>query len=55
MKKKNMLKLHFPPCLKQCNHEETPPFAELSGKILKGAGKETLLRIIKEEIKNVVR
>lgn len=43
------------PCLKQCNGTEKPPFVELNGQIITGVSKSTLIRIIKEEARNVVR
>lgn len=52
---KQYVEITLSPCLQQCNGQDTPPFAELNGRIIKGAGKETLLRIIKEEIRNAVR
>lgn len=52
---KQYLDLSLTPCLQQCNGHALPPFAELNGKIIQGIGKETLLRIIKEEIRNAVR
>lgn len=52
---KQYIDITFTPCLQQCNNQENPPFAELNGKVIKGAGKETLLRIIKEEIRNAIR
>lgn len=53
---KQYVDISLSPCLQQCNDGKgTPPFIELNGKILEGVSKEILLRIIKEEIKNVVR
>lgn len=52
---KQMVEITMTPCLQQCNGQEKPPFAELDGEILVGISKVTLLRIIKEKIKNVVR
>lgn len=52
---KECIEITLSPCLQQCNGKENPPFAELDGKIISGASKQTLLRIIKEEIRNAVR
>lgn len=43
------------PCLKQCNQDERPPFIELNGKIISGINRETLVKIVKEEVENAVR
>lgn len=43
------------PCLQKCNGQGTTPYIKLNGKTIAGTSKDTLLRIIKEEIKNVVR
>lgn len=52
---KEHIEIALSPCLQKCNGKENPPFAELNGKIIAGASKEILLRIIKEEIRNAVR
>ena len=52
---KSFVEISLSPCLQRCNGEERPPFAEINGKPLQGVNKETLLQIIKEEIKNAVR
>ena len=49
------IEITFSPCLQRCNGKDTPPFAELNGEIITGVSKETLLRIIKEELRHVVR
>ena len=48
---KQGIEITFSPCLQRCNGKDTPPFAE----IITGVSKETLLRIIKEELRHVVR
>lgn len=52
---KQYLDISLSPCLQRCNGSDTPPFAELNGQIISGVSKETLLRIIKEELRHVVR
>ena len=52
---KEYIDLTFTPCLQKCNGRITPPFAELNGRLIEGVSKENLLRIIKEELRNVVR
>ena len=52
---KEGIEITFSPCLQRCNGKDTPPFAELNGEIITGVSKETLLRIIKEELRHVVR
>ena len=52
---KQGIEITFSPCLQRCNGKDTPPFAELNGEIITGVSKERLLRIIKEELRHVVR
>lgn len=52
---KQYVDITLSPCLQQCNNQGTPPFIELNGRILEGISKDTLLQIIKEEIRNAVR
>ncbi len=52
---KQYLEITLSPCLQRCNGADTPPFAELNGQMITGVSKETLLRIIKEELRHVVR
>lgn len=52
---KQYLEITLSPCLQRCNGTDNPPFAELNGQMITGVSKETLLRIIKEELRHVVR
>lgn len=44
----------YSPCLGHCTAGQEPPFIELNGKIITGVSKDNLIRIVKEEVKNVV-
>ncbi|MEG0795472.1 MAG: hypothetical protein RR397_03020 [Odoribacter sp.] len=52
---KQYVEITLSPCLQQCKDQATPPFAEVNGELIVNANKQTLLQIIKEELKNVVR
>lgn len=44
----------FSPCLGMCDKVNDPPFVELNGKILSRMSRTDLIRILKDELKDVV-
>lgn len=48
------LNVSYSPCLGCGKGEETPPFIEINGKRVAGGSKNSLIRIIKEELRDVV-
>ena len=52
---KDYLEISYSPCLGYCNEKQEPPFIELNGKAIAGVSQGSLLRILKEEIRNVIR
>lgn len=52
---KEHVEISLSPCLKQCEGKEAAPFVELNGKIIAGLSRESLIKIIKEEVKHAIR
>ncbi|MFO3726850.1 hypothetical protein [Butyricimonas sp. Marseille-P3923] len=48
------LNVSYSPCLGCSKGEEAPPFIEINGKRVAGVSKNSLIRIIKEELRDVV-
>jgi len=48
------LNVSYSPCLGCGNDKQAPPFIEINGKRIAGVSKNSLIQIVKEEIRNVV-
>lgn len=48
------LNVSFSPCLGCCTGQQEPPFVEINGKRIAGVSKNSLIQIVKEEVRNVV-
>ena len=48
------LNVSYSPCLECGKGEQAPPFIEINGKRIAGVSKNSLIQIVKEEIRNVV-
>lgn len=51
----DIINVYYSPCLGFCHSMQEPPFIELNGKRIAGVNKTSLLQILKQEIRNVIR
>lgn len=51
---KDRVSISYSPCLGVCGRSGEPPYIELNGRIVPGVTKSGLIRILKEELSNVV-
>ena len=48
------LNVSYSPCLGCSESEQAPPFIEVNGKRIAGVSENSLIQIVKEEVRNVV-
>ncbi|AZS31969.1 hypothetical protein D8S85_09055 [Butyricimonas faecalis] len=48
------LNISYSPCLECGESEQAPPFIEVNGKRIAGVSKNSLIQIVKEEVRNVI-
>lgn len=49
------LDVSFSSCLGYCNEMQDPPYIELNGRMVAGVSKSSLIQLLKEEIRHVIR
>lgn len=50
----NYLDITYSPCLGYCQENEPAPFIELNGRKIAGVCKQSLIQILKEELRHVI-